>query len=76
MSSMSFGSRPIRNGFRYCSTAVTTASGRWVKVAETTDNGQWAEKPYLTAGPSTFIRNDGLGEASYKKWTIREIAPL
>lgn len=50
--------------------------GRWVKVAEIIDNGQWAGKPYLTAQPSTFIRNDGLGEASYKKWTIREIAPL
>ena len=50
--------------------------GRWVKIAETTDNGQWAGKPYLTAQPSTFIRNDGLGEARYKKWTIREIAPL
>ena len=50
--------------------------GRWVKVGETTDNGQWAEKPYLTGQPSTFIRNDGLGEARYKKWTIREIAPL
>jgi hypothetical protein len=50
--------------------------GRWVKVQEVTDSGQWAEKPYLTAQPSTFIRNDGLGEARYKKWTIREIAPL
>src|SRR4051794_27944195 len=34
MSSMSLGSRPITNGLRYCSTAVTTASGRWVKVAQ------------------------------------------
>src|SRR5260370_41999109 len=34
MSSMSFGSRPIRNGARYCSTAVTTVSGRWVNVAQ------------------------------------------
>lgn len=50
--------------------------GRWVKVAETIDNGQWAGAPYLTAQQSTFIRNDGLGEARYKKWTIREIAPL
>lgn len=50
--------------------------GRWVKVAEVMDDGQWAGKPYLTAQPSTFIRNDGLGEARYKKWTIREIAPL
>src|SRR3954469_6551563 len=33
MSSMSLGSRPMTNGLRYCSTAVTTASGRWVKVA-------------------------------------------
>src|SRR5687767_6301671 len=33
MSSMSLGSRPITNGFRYSSTAVTTASGRWVNVA-------------------------------------------
>src|SRR5258706_7503230 len=33
ISSISLGSRPITNGFRYCSTAVTTASGRWVKVA-------------------------------------------
>src|SRR3954451_13975773 len=31
---MSFGSRPITNGLRYCSTAVTTASGRWVNVAQ------------------------------------------
>ena len=50
--------------------------GRWVKVEEIIDNGLWAEKPYLTPQPSTFIRNDGLGAASYKKWTIREIAPL
>src|SRR3954469_18170487 len=34
MSSMSFGSRPMTNGFRYCSTAVTTDNGRWVKVAQ------------------------------------------
>src|SRR5215213_3606698 len=34
MSSMSFGSRPTTNGLRYCSTAVTTASGRWVNVAQ------------------------------------------
>src|SRR6266699_3145117 len=34
MSSMSSGSRPSRNGSRYCSTAVTTVSGRWVKVAQ------------------------------------------
>lgn len=53
-----------------------TNGERWVKVAEMIDNGQWAEKPYVTAQPSTFIRNDGLGEARYKKWTIREIAPL
>src|SRR4051794_22009442 len=31
---MSFGSRPIRKGFRYSSTAVTTANGRCVKVAQ------------------------------------------
>ena len=47
-----------------------------VKVGEILDHGQWAEKPYLIAQPSTFIRNDGLGEARYKKWTIREIAPI
>jgi hypothetical protein len=34
MSSMSFGSRPSKNGLRYCSIAVTTVSGRWVKVAQ------------------------------------------
>src|SRR6188474_2332662 len=34
MSSMSLGSRPMTNGLRYCSTAVTTASGRWVNVAQ------------------------------------------
>ena len=50
--------------------------GRWVKVEEMIDSGQWAAKPYLTAQPSTFIRNDGLGEARYKRWTIREIAPF
>ena len=47
-----------------------------VKVGEILDHGQWAEKPYLIAQPSTFIRNDGLGEARYKKWTIREIVPI
>ncbi len=47
-----------------------------MKVAEIIDNGQWAEKPYLTAQPGISIRNEGLGEARYKKWTIREIALL
>src|SRR5712692_723320 len=36
MSSMSSGSRPTTNGFKYSSTAVTTASGRWVNVAHPT----------------------------------------
>src|SRR6266540_2939963 len=34
MSSISFGSRPTTKGLRYCLIAVTTASGRWVKVAQ------------------------------------------
>src|SRR3569833_162740 len=34
MSSMSSGLRPTRYGLRYSSTAVTTASGRWGKVAQ------------------------------------------
>src|SRR5437588_8964466 len=34
MSSISSGSRPTRKGSRYCSTAVTTASGRCVNVAQ------------------------------------------
>jgi hypothetical protein len=61
---------------QYEDMADGAGGGRWVRVAEMVDNGQWAEKPYLTSQPSTFIRNDGLGEARYKKWTIREIALL
>src|SRR5215216_495398 len=34
MSSISSGFRPIRNGFRYFSTAVWTAYARWVNVAQ------------------------------------------
>src|SRR5215831_15628248 len=41
---MSSGSRPTTNGLRYCSTAVTTASGRWVKVAH--------PRPY---SPGSFV---------------------
>ena len=29
------------------------------------DNGQWAGKPCLAGQPSTFIRNDGLGEDAH-----------
>ena len=34
MSSISSALRPIRNGLRYFSTAVSTTQGRWVKVAQ------------------------------------------
>ena len=34
MSSISSTLRPIRNGLRYCSTAVCTTRARWVKVAQ------------------------------------------
>src|SRR5262249_10024261 len=34
ISSISSTSRPIRNGFRYFSIAVSTTSARWVKVAQ------------------------------------------
>jgi hypothetical protein len=60
--------------------------GKWEKVHEMVDRGDWVDKsgkttgaPFLAPATTVFFRNDSLvngGEARYKKWSIREIAPL
>jgi hypothetical protein len=60
--------------------------GRWEKLHEYVDVGGWGsgarpcapdiDPTMILAGPnlSVFIRNDGVGEWRYKKFSIREIA--
>jgi hypothetical protein len=60
--------------------------GTWTKVHEMVDRGDWLDSTGKSTGPaylapatSVFFRNDELengGEARYKSWSIREIAPL
>lgn len=63
--------------------------GTWEKVAEYTDNGNWAQsdsgvnvlkrcgypanKVLLDPGTSVFIRNDKVSDVEYKSFSIREI---
>lgn len=63
------------------------AGGRWERLHSDADIGGWgAGKIPCAAGRdpaeilpganlSVFIRNDGVFDFRYKKWTIREIAP-
>jgi hypothetical protein len=61
--------------------------GSWEKVDEKIDTGDWGtnmtpcepdkDPTQIMTGPnlSVFIRNDGVTDARYKRWSIREIAP-
>jgi hypothetical protein len=59
--------------------------GTWEPMTEYDDVGTWdamaacpggiSTAAITVPGTSTFVRNDGLGEARYKKFSVREIYP-
>lgn len=68
-------------------TSDAAAGGRWERLYWDADTGGWGtgkipcapgrDPAEIIPGPnlSVFIRNDGVSDFRYKKWTIREIAP-
>ena len=51
--------------------------GTWKKVSEFIDDGNWGGgKIFSEPATSVFLRNDGLGIAQYKNFSIREISPM
>jgi hypothetical protein len=51
--------------------------GTWEKKLEFIDDGSWdGNRIFNESGTSVFIRNDGLGMAQYKNFSIREINPI
>lgn len=51
--------------------------GNWNKVSEFIDDGSWGgNKIFSESATSVFLRNDGLGIAQYKNFSVREISPL
>ena len=49
--------------------------GDWVKVNEFIDNGTWNSEIFSNPATSVWIKNDGLGVAKYKNFSVREIIP-
>ncbi len=68
-------------------TSDGAVGGRWERLHWDADTGGWGtgmipcapgrDPAEIIQGPnlSVFIRNDGVSDFRYKKWTIREIAP-
>ena len=49
--------------------------GNWEKTNEFIDNGTWADRIFTDPATSVWIKNDGLGVAKYKNFSVREIIP-
>lgn len=49
--------------------------GAWNKTNEYVDDGKWGGKIFSDPGTSVWIKNDGLGVAKYKNFSVREIVP-
>ena len=49
--------------------------GNWNKTNEFIDDGNWGGKIFSEPGTSVWIKNDGLGVAKYKNFSVREIIP-
>lgn len=49
--------------------------GNWIKTNEMVDDGAWNSEILTAPGTSAYIKNDGLGVAKYKNFSIREIIP-
>jgi len=49
--------------------------GDWKKVNEFIDDGTWEAPIFSEPATSIWIKNDGLGAAKYKNFSIREITP-
>ena len=51
--------------------------GAWEKIYEFNDDGNWGgQKIFSEPATSVFLRDDGLGIAQYKNFSVREIKPL
>jgi len=61
----------------YMDTTDGFDGGSWEKVGEFIDDGEWGgDKIFTEPATSVFLRNDGLGIAQYKNFSIREISSL
>ena len=61
----------------YLDTTNGENGGSWKKVNEFIEDGTWGgPKVYRDPATSVFIKNDGLGLAKYKNFSVREISPL
>jgi len=49
--------------------------GDWKKTNEYVDDGTWEDRIFVDQATSVFIKNDRLGEAKYKDFSVREIIP-
>ena len=61
----------------YMDTTDGLDGGLWKKVGDFIDDGKWGgDKIFAEPATSVFLRNDGLGIAQYKNFSIREISSL
>ena len=49
--------------------------GDWIKTNEFIDDGTWEGEIFADPATSVWIKNDGLGSAKYKDFSVREIIP-
>jgi len=49
--------------------------GDWQKTNEFIDDGTWSGPIFTDPATSVYLKNDGLGEAQYKFFSVREIIP-
>ena len=59
----------------YLDTTGGFNGGNWKKIDQFIDNGSWYGSIFFDPATSVYLRNDGLGEARWKNFSVREIVP-